>query len=167
MIEATIDEYFCTEFSNESPELSVPEIVRGLSEFIVGMTGVNVSWDSGRLQPSEDQTALGWRVVNGYALTPVIDEELAGNWPCSACSGYDEWYFFRSVPSNIEIEAFCNWQTVSLKEWELVSFKCDLREQLRRYQPDIVLGDGWRVFVIARDRRVVDKFKSLAHESEP
>jgi len=149
MTESTIDEYFWAE-SNEEPDLSIHRAVRGLSDFIVGMTGINVSWDSGKLHPSEKQAALGWSVVSGYAVTPIIDENLTRHWPESR-HGFDEWYFFRSLPSsNLEIEGFCNWMRVSLKEWEQVSFKWDLREQLRRYQPEIVLGEGYRIFVIQR-----------------
>jgi hypothetical protein len=27
----------------------------------------------------------------------------------NSCSAFDEWYFFRSVPVEIHLDAFCNW----------------------------------------------------------
>jgi len=43
---------------------------------------------------------------------------------------------------------------VSIKEWEIVSFRWDLRKQLERFQPEIVVGEGYRIFVLAKDLRV-------------
>jgi hypothetical protein len=163
MTQAKIGDYFLAEFSRETPELFVPDVVRGLSEFLVAMLGVNVSWDSGRLQLSDDQKASGWREISGYAVTPAVDQELTNNFPRSGC-GFDEWYFFRSLPSELKLEAFCNWLGVSINEWESVSFKWDLQKQLQQFQPDIVIGEGYNIFVLAKDPRVIEKFRSLAHE---
>ena len=49
-----IGQYHWAEFTEEDAELSVGEIVRGVAEYLVGLRAVNVSWDSGRLNPTED-----------------------------------------------------------------------------------------------------------------
>jgi len=127
--QATIADYFWAEFWNEEPELLLPDVTRRLSLFLVGLIAVNVSWDSGKLNPSEEQLSMGWQIVQGYAVTPRIDQILTDNWSRSGC-GFDEWCFFKSLPSTLEMQAFCNWSRVSLKEWESISFKFNLREQL-------------------------------------
>jgi hypothetical protein len=161
----TIGTYLWAEFWNEEPELSLSAVVRGLSRFLIGTNAVNVSWDSGRLVPSEQQFASGWSTVDGYTVTPPIDERLIHEWPRSSCS-FDEWYFFWSVPKELNVLAFCNWLSSSLADWESLTFKFDLSEQLRRLQPIIVLGEGYSIFVIARDHNVIEEFGRLAHERE-
>lgn len=87
---------------------------------------------------------------------------LTESWPCSGC-GFDEWYFFSSLPTTLEMQAFCNW-CISLEEGQSVAFKFDLREQLRRFQPEIVLGENYGIFILASDSRIVEEFKKLAIE---
>src|SRR6266446_3591528 len=112
-----IDQYHWAQFAEEESELSVGDIVRGLSEYLLGLRGVNVSWDSGRLEPSEDQIASGWQFHCGYAITPPIDTKLINSWPENTCSVFDEWYFFRDMPTQIRLDAYCNWYMKSISEW--------------------------------------------------
>jgi hypothetical protein len=165
VIDAPIDGYFWAEFWNEEPELLLPDVARRLSPFLAGLTAVNVSWDSGKLNPSEEQLRSGWQIVQGYAVTPRIDQTLTDKWPHSGC-GFDEWYFFKSLPSTLEMQAFCNWLRVSLKEFERIAFKFDLREQLRRCQPELVLGEGYGICILAKDSRIVEEFRNLAKEKD-
>jgi hypothetical protein len=164
-----IDEYYWAQLAGEEPELSVGDVVRGLSEHIVGLRGVNVSWDSGRLKPSESQMASGWKVHCGYAITPSIDTELIASWPENPCSIFDEWYFFRDVPAQIRLDAYCNWYMKSIGEWQnLVDCQpnnIDLGGQLQTYRLEVVIGENSRfVFVIAHDPTIIRAFESLAHE---
>jgi hypothetical protein len=46
---------------------------------VVGLTGVNVSWDSGRMVPTREQEQIGRRRIGEAAVSPVIDEALASN----------------------------------------------------------------------------------------
>jgi len=163
--DAPIDGYFWAEFWNEEPELLLPDVTRRLSPFMVGLRAVNVSWDSGKLNPSVDQFRMGWRLVQGHAVTPRIDQTLTDSWPRSGC-GFDEWYFFKSLPSTLEMQPFCNWLHVSLKEIESIEFKFGLREQLRRCQPELVLGEGYGIFILAKDSPIVEEFKKLAKEKD-
>ena len=141
----------------------IPGVIRRLSTHVIGLIAVNVSWDSGRLVPTPEQEQIGWRRVGELAVSPVIDETLASNWPTSFCQGgqYDEWYFFRDLPVPIKLDAFCNW-AVSLASAADLAFPggCDLHAQLDRYHPEIVVGDGASVFVISRWRSVTDLFRA-------
>jgi hypothetical protein len=106
----TIGEYCWGQVRREQRELSIAEVIRGLGKYVIGRRAVNTSWDSGRLKPSPEQLASGWRVQNGYAITPAIDSALIKLWPMnSCCEAFDEWYFFKNVPPHIHLEAFCNW----------------------------------------------------------
>jgi hypothetical protein len=119
---------------------------------------VCTSWDSGKLQP----VLLGltsWQVNGEHAVSPIIDPALTDSWPRSSC-GYDEWYFFLEVPEHLEIHALCNWGASVGDAGELrdVPTAFDLLAQLDRYQPHAILGDGHRVFLITKDRTLLDAF---------
>jgi hypothetical protein len=160
-----IGEYRWAQFSEEEPELFVPHVVRGLSEFVIGLRAVNVAWDSGRLHLSQEQTAAGWTMHSGYAVTPVIDLGLVQTWPRSSC-GFDEWYFFKDLPPSFELKAFCNWVQTSLEDWkDLIECKpdnIDLLGQLQTASPELVVGESYSIFIIARHPSAVDSFLSLA-----
>jgi hypothetical protein len=141
----------------------IPAVMRRLSAQVLGLTAVNVSWDSGRMVPTREQEQHGWRRVGELAVSPVIDAALASNWPTSCCQGgrYDEWYFFRELSGPMKLEAFCNWCR-SLANAADLAFPggVDLHAQLDRYRPDIVIGDGAAVFVISPHRMIVDLLRA-------
>jgi hypothetical protein len=138
----------------------IPAVMRCLSADVIGLTAVNVSWDSGRMIPTQDQEQSGWRRVGELAVSPVINEALASNWPTSFCQGgqYDEWYFFRELPVPMKLEPFCNWGGMSLADAADLALPggFDLQAQLDRYRPDVVVGDGTSVFVISRHRAIAE-----------
>jgi len=138
----------------------IPAIMRRLSAQVIGLTAVNVSWDSGRMVPTREQAQSGWRRIGGLAVSPVIDEALASNWPTSSCQSgqYDEWYFFWELPASMTLDPFCNFGGMSLAHAADLAFPggFDLQAQLDRYRPEVVVGDGSSVFVISRHRAVAD-----------
>jgi len=163
-----IGEYFWGQFSDENPQLSIGDVVRGLSIYLIGLRAVNVSWDSGKMQPSNVLIASGWQVRGDYAISPVIGVSLVGCWPMNDCSGFDEWYFFRDVPIEIEVKGFCNWGVSQIDEWSnLVNCQPDninLHEQLVKHQPELVIGEGCFIYVIAKDPKVIQLFSTFASE---
>ena len=167
-----IGKYHWAQFAVEDRELSVGAIVCSLAQYVAGLQAVNVSWDSGRLKPSEEQFAAGWQEHSGYAITPVIDAKLANSWPENTCTGSacDEWYFFRDVPALIRLDAFCNWYINSIAEWQdLVECQpnnLDLLGQLEAHEPEVVIGKSHSfTFVIAKDPTVIRVFETLSHGS--
>jgi hypothetical protein len=138
----------------------IPGIMRRLSAHVIGLTAVNVSWDSGRMVPTREQEQSGWRRMDKLAVSPVIDEALASNWPTSACQSgqYDEWYLFRELPISMKLDPFCNFGGMSLANAADLAFPggFDLQAQLDRYRPEVVVGDGSSVFVISLWRTVTD-----------
>jgi hypothetical protein len=168
MKSGTIGEYFWGQFSGETPQLSVADVVRGLSDCLIGLRAVNVSWDSGRMQPSNVLIESGWKVQGSYAVSPTIDASLVKCWPMNDCCGFDEWYFFKDVPIDIEVKGFCNWGVGQVGDWpNLVCCQPDninLQEQLVKYQPELVIGEGYFIFVIAKDPKVIQLFRTFASE---
>jgi len=164
----SIGEYCWGQFFGEEPELSIAEVVRALRNYVIGLRAVNVSWDSGKMEPSDEQIASGWRVQNGYAITPAIDSSLIESWPMNSCSAFDEWYFFRNVLAEIHLKAFCNWGVRSVSDWpDLVACQpnnFNLLTQLRQHEPELVIGEGRFIFVIAKDPKVIQVFRVLARE---
>ena len=161
MASGSIGDYRWAEFTNEAPQLTVPTVVRGLAEHVKGLRGVNVAWDSGRLLPSDSEVEASWVFQDGYAVTPVINAALIQDWPYSG-DGYDEWYFFRVVPVGLQLAPYCNWCSVSVGDWEQLTFRMDLGAQLAQFRPELVIGENQKIFVISRDAAVVDAFLRLA-----
>lgn len=132
---------------------SLVALIRALAAQLVGLVGVNVSWDSGLLELTPALAAAGWTTVGRFAVSQVIDVSTAENWPISDCQGgrFDEWYFFRQVPATLELQAYCNY-AVSLQDAPALAFPggVDLEEQLQKYEPELVVGDGEHVFAITR-----------------
>ena len=65
------------------------------------------------------------------------------------------------------VNAFCNYVGRSLEEAAEVPFPggISLPEQLERWQPDIVVGQGYSVFVIATQLEVINAVARLAQEA--
>jgi len=157
--------YWWAQYWNEEPELFVPDVVRGISSFLIGLRGVNVAFDSGLLG---DRVPLpvGWEQIDGHAVSPPATPALLSSWPRSE-DGFDEWYFFREVPTTLTVEPFCNWLTFRLENWEILRRTengFDLPAQLERLQPEVMLGEGHSIFVVSRNEQIVDTFMGLACE---
>jgi len=148
-----------------SDRYDIPAVVRHLAGEMVGLTAVNVAWDSGRLMPSSDPEASGWREINGLAVSPVLDAGLLADWPVSSCQGgrYDEWYFFRTIDPALQLDPFCNWVGTSLEEAGALAFPggFDLQAQLERHRPEVVIGEGRHVFVISVHPRIIESARTL------
>ena len=136
-------------------------VVRHLAPELTGLTAVNVSWDSGHMDPTLIPELTGWRSVEELAVSPPLDATLTSNWPVNSCcdGAFDEWYFFRSVDGPLTLRAFCNWAGASLADARELNYPggFDIIGQLERYRPDIVIGEGRdQVFVISLRREVID-----------
>jgi hypothetical protein len=161
-----IGTYYWAERSGET--LMIRDVVSGLGDHIKGLVAVNVSWDSGVLQDVAG-LPVGWHVRDGRAASPSIDDQVLATWPQSACCDgqWDEWYFFRTPPSTAEAGAFCNWGGMSLGDHQSLAYPggLNLAEQLERLQPDVVIGEGRSLFVVARDDAVVAAFLALERKT--
>ena len=144
---------------DSAADLYCADVVRGLAPWLAGMRGVCTSWDSGTL----DSIGLqGWGTRGGLAVSPLIGPGLAEGWPESSC-GFDEWYFFGTLPAFERLRSVCNWGIDLEDTPSLVGSPTgfDLQAQLDFYQPRAVIGDGRRIFVITRDQGVIDEFLRL------
>ena len=148
--------------------LRIGEVVWALRSYLAGLIGLNTSWDSGRLQELAP-VPQGWRIERGHVVSPPVTNALASSWPFSTCQDgrYDEWYFFRVLPVDLELQAFCNWQGTSLAECARLAYPggFDLAAQLEEAKPEVVIGDGSYVYVIARQPAVLRELELLAREA--
>jgi hypothetical protein len=115
MKSASLGRYAWGEFSRETPKLTVSDVIRGIARHVIGLRALNASWDSGLLHPSDTRRPPDWTYAGSHAVSPPITQAMAENWPYSG-GGFDEWYFFREVPSVFNLNAFCNYVGVSLAE---------------------------------------------------
>jgi hypothetical protein len=149
-----------------SADVTLADVVRRLKRYFLGLRAVNVSWDSGVFMPSEAELSQGWRVEAGRAISPILDDAITEKWPSDDC-GFEEWYLFSQLPSNLLLSPYCNWLGISVGEWEqLVNVPdgLDLRRQLEAAQPDVVLGEGQRLFAISRDAAIIQDFVAVCGE---
>ncbi len=143
-------------------DLVAADVIASLSDHLVGLRGVCTSWDSGMLDVVASRMP-GWEMRSNHAVSPVLGAELLRAWPRSSC-GWDEWYFCAMPTVDEKLHAFCNWGGVSLAsatELRELSAGFDLAAQLARHKPEVVVGDGRRVFVIAKRPEVVAQFQHL------
>jgi hypothetical protein len=141
--------------------------VRQLAYYVTGCRALNVSWDSGLLLPP-DPEAEGWTFEQGHAISPVIDAPALESWPYSG--GFDEWYFFSRLPADLALIPYCNWGDTSLSDWPSIAGTptgVNLRRQLRQSQPNVVLGEGHKLFAISANTVFLDEFVKLAAGVSP
>jgi hypothetical protein len=162
MTTGTIGNYQWAESERADHYARLPDIVRALTDHVRGLRAVNVSWDSGRLLPGDVEIDPSWEFVDGYAVSRPIDDELIASWPYSD-EGYDEWYFFRALPPAFVLAPWCNWPSALLSEHESMAFPSgvDLAGQLQAFAPELVIGEGTRLYVLARHERPVQVFRAL------
>jgi hypothetical protein len=144
----------------------IPFVVQHLACAVNGLTAVNVSWDSGRMVPTSEQENAGWKRMGEVTVSPVVTATLTSDWPVSSCNGgqFDEWYFFRTVEGAPRLDAFCNWGGMSLERAADLAFPggFDLRPQLERYRPEMVIGEGTHhLFVLSLDPEVIKSIAAL------
>jgi hypothetical protein len=160
-----IGHFFWAQRWKEEPELFVPDVVRVLGDFVLGKTALNVSWDSGLLQPSPELVVNGWSSHAGKAVSPVVDASLASAWPRSAC-GFDEWYFFNGPPPPTSIQPICNHLGFQLANWQDYNqpWGVNLLAQLEETSPELVVGESYSVYVLSPHRKVIEQFLAAAVE---
>ena len=116
--------------------------------------------------PSDAEVSNGWLLEQGRAISPVIDEVVIETWPWCDC-GFEEWYFFSRLPEDLGLSAYCNWTGTSIADWASlveVPTGLNLRQQLETAQPDVVLGEGQRLFAISRNRALIHDFLTVCGE---
>ncbi len=148
-------------------QADIRDVVRTMRTRLRGLSAVNVSWDSGKMQDLSDLPA-GWFIQGEHAVSPPLEDDMMSDWPQShANSGrYDEWYFFQSLPTELGLQPFCNWQGTSLQGAESLAFPggFDLKAQLERTAPEVVIGDGTDLFVIAADESACLELREVEYK---
>jgi hypothetical protein len=140
--------------------------VRKLRSHLIGLRAVNVSWDSGLLEPSDEEKRRGWTFEQRRAVSPVIDDSVIDAWPwCDG--GWEEWYFFSTLPSDLNLSAYCNRGGLSIGDWaSLLDLPdgLDLQKQLDTARPIVVLGQGQRLFAISPNAELINDFRKVLEE---
>lgn len=161
MTTGRIGEYWWAESARARHAARMPNLVRMLAQHLRGLRAVNVSWDSGVLLPGDADVDGSWEWRDGHAVSRPIDEDLIAGWPYSQ-AGYDEWYFFRVLPRTLALQPWCNWTTAVLSEHRQMAFPggVDLLGQLQSSAPEMVLGEGTHLYVLATQEGPVEAFRA-------
>lgn len=94
----------------------VREMIRALPE-LTGQFHLDqhlciTAFDSGPIKPSDDERAIGWRLVEDVMVSPRVTGDLV-----IPCDTHDEWYLFRTLPDSFGItERYVNYGTFNLAD---------------------------------------------------
>jgi hypothetical protein len=141
--------------------VTLREVLCGLRQYLINYRAVNVSWDSGLLIPSEVESSDGWTFQQGRTVSPRINERLIEAWP-SCDGGFEEWYFFSTLPEHLQLSSYCNWGGTSIADWQQlvpVPTGVDLQKQLDESRPYAVVGVGQRICAISKDPLLIQTFR--------
>jgi hypothetical protein len=159
-----IGRYHWAEIGGE--HLGLKEVIAALTPHLLGLVAGNISWDSGFLQELS-RVPPGWKITSGRVISPPLDPDLLATWPQSELEGgrYDEWYFWRSEPPALELDAFCNWLGTSLSKAEDLAYPggLDLAAQLALADPEVVVGRGTFTYVIAKSEAPMRRLLEFEH----
>ena len=148
-----------------SDEGGIRAVVHSLRDRLCGLRAVSVSWDSGKLHELGNLPG-GWTVEGQHAVSPALDEASLESWPQSHCNSgrYDEWYFFRTLPADLALQPLCNWYGIGVERAGEIAFPggFDLAAQLERTVPEVVIGEGTTLFVIALDESACSTLEGVA-----
>ncbi|WLD13630.1 hypothetical protein [Planctellipticum variicoloris] len=155
------------------------ENVRGLPRFVnevfAGQRLGIATFDSGNIQPTPEELALGWHVVDRVMLSPPLSAGLE-----IPCDCYDEWYVFERLPSSLPaLERFVGiggfnladprqlaesfeptWERSGL-DWLYPVQKC-FWKQMDDIQPMAYIGSGDDDVIVCREQRIIDEFLRIA-----
>jgi hypothetical protein len=131
----------------EVGELSSAEVARQLRADLIGKVAVCASFDSGRfVEPT-------WAQVNGYPVSPPIDDQMVDAWPTSHDEYCDEWWVFDSqIPPDFDVVAFCNYCDMRIANYKELDFEgaCRLDQYLAQFAPALVFGNNEYAYVVRR-----------------
>jgi hypothetical protein len=160
-----VGQYYWAEVPGEQADIR--DVVRTLGPRLRGLRAVNVSWDSGKMHEI-DVVPPDWVVQGEHAVSPLLEDAMLNAWPQSECNSgrYDEWYFFRSLPVHLGLRALCNWMSVHLEEVAEIAYPggFDLAAQLELAQPEIVIGDGAGLYLIAKDESASLELRNVEYK---
>lgn len=80
----------------------------------------------------------------------------------SSRSGFEEWYFFSTLPEHLQLSSYCNWGGTSIADWQQlvpVPTGVDLQKQLDESRPYAVVGVGQRICAISKDPLLIQTFR--------
>lgn len=164
------------EFTWAEGEWNCGTLVSAFPKLVLGNRVVITAFDSGPLNPTEEERALGWETREGCAISPVVAD------PSHLPVGeYDEWWVFATEPSVLPSaeDPFVNYERFSLCAPEkavphldhthcrlavdsdrayLLELQQRFQAELRRVRPESFLCD-W--LVVSRDPGVSKWIRNL------
>ena len=70
------------------------------------------AFDSGPISPSPEESAVGWKTVDGAMVSPPLVQGI-----CVPCDNHDEWYVFEDdLPKAESFERFVNYGCFNLAD---------------------------------------------------
>jgi len=147
----------------------------GLSDLVkrhfLGRFLLIACFDSGPITPGEEEAQIGWRVVGGGMLSPLLTDHL-----CLPAAGYDEWWIFddaRTAERFPIYDYFVNYSTWTLRspveiestydptwergQWEwLKPLQKRFWKMVDEYRPSAYVADGGQLSIASRDYPFLD-----------
>ena len=170
MFQGTIGDYEWIEWRKENEDIRVPDIVSHLKQILKGLYALNTSFDSGLFIPKESDLQAGWSQIGKQAISPQLTDSLLDRFPNEKyfhdCGGFEEWYFFRQHPLEVPTRGFCNWVANTMENHGDVKFSHDFEGDIHRCQPELVIGEGYTLYLIYKPIFREEIFKNLRKEKK-
>ncbi len=136
-------------------EPNIPALLRKVPEIVIGQYVVNTSFESGFLQISPEEAAIGWRMVGDLAHSPKItDIQQLPN------DTYDEWLIFDHPVEVTEFETMVNFLNFTPIDFSWEEKREHYWQQIFRWQPQHVLAENDGLYVITRDGAIARKLEA-------
>ncbi len=149
MNKSKYNNYTVYEWKDESDSFHIEELLSLYPSIVEGMFLVISSWDSGTYQPTEKEFADGWQLHSKLAHSPRVEQ-----WSSLPFEVYDEWYIFDHPVNINDLEPLVNYLGFSPIKYDWQEKRELFWNQVEKYRPIHVIGDGKHLFLVTRDDKL-------------
>lgn len=146
----------------ERLDLSIADLWLRFPELVVGKYLVNTSYDSGFMTLSETQKENGWRMVGQLAHSPLIRDTKQ-----IPHDQFDEWLVFDCPVQVEDFKTMVNYCRYSPTTFDLEDEWDTFWKQVLRLNPLHVLGENYGMYLVSRDKHLIQRVTDGNLRSQP
>ena len=153
----------------------IPRLGALIAEHFAGQYLCITAFDSGPIEPSPDELAIGWSLMDEVMVSPPLTQDFE-----IPKDQFDEWYVVDRQPTSFaQIHRFVNYMHFNLADprevaatfdptWErsglnwLYPLQDAFWHQLELVDPEAYIASGGSDIVVSTNRAFVDRFLELA-----
>lgn len=142
-------------FQTFDSDLTIYRFLKDYKQHLFGRYVCVTSFDSGRLQLSDEEKQNSWTEINGVATSPAIKKETY-----LPTAGFDEWYVFAKRPLTITLkDVYVNYSNFNLDETSDLQKR--FWQDIEQNQPDIYIAEGDNLIIVTTDEKLRQNIEKL------